>query len=166
MIANLFIGEDGGPRLFMADQGSHDAGEPVHFRLETVPAGPGLGNEAIFTELYLGATGDVSALVDVTPIISGTNDDGTPFETELETQSWEIALTADRMTAVKPFGLSLPLIVDDIERARFAPRGSWFRARITGIVHSGQDLIFEGQGVEMEVVRVSTPTPSPTPASS
>lgn len=168
MIASLFLGESGGGRLLQADQGSHDDGVPVYARLETVAAGPGVGGEAIFPALYLALTHDVDATIDITPILSGMNDDGTPFERELEVQQILVAATAERMTVQHQLGLSEPYLVDGEEMGRWAPRGNQFRARVVALVHSQGDLVFEGIGVEMEVVTESLPTLAlaPVPAGS
>ena len=155
MIGNLFLGEAGGARLLEANQGSHDDGVKVLARLETTPAGPGVGGEAIFTALYLGVTWTAEATIDVTPIISGANDDGTPFEVELEVQQVTLPANAVPLSMTRLLGLSVPLVVDGVERLRQAPRATWFRARLEALVHDEGDLIFEGIGVEMEVVRES-----------
>jgi hypothetical protein len=168
MIANLFLGESGGARLLEADQGSHDDGERVYARLETVAAGPGLGGEAIFTALFIGIENNADADVDVTPIITGANEDGTPFERELETQQITLHASAERTRVQYQLGVSDPLIIGGVEVGRFAARATWFRVRIVALVHSPGDLLFHGLGVEMEVVREAIPTqaPAPVPAGS
>jgi len=168
MITGLFLGEGGGARVLLADQGSHDDGEPVYARLETVAAGPGPGGEAIFPALHLGITSDVEATIDLTPIISGSNEDGTPFERELETQQILVAESSERRSVQYEFGLSEPLLIDGAEVGRWAPRASWFRVRIVALVHTQGDLIFEGIGVEVALVSGSVPTVAlaPVPAGS
>ena len=168
MIANLFLGESGGARLLQADVGTHDDGEKVFARLETVPAGPGLGGEAIFTGLFLGVEYDAAATIDITPILSGMNDDGTPFERELETQQVVLVRPVSRMLVQYQLGLSDPLLVGGVEVGRWAPRGTWFRVRLVGLQHDQGDVNFLGLGVEMETVREAIPTqaPAPVPAGS
>jgi hypothetical protein len=166
MNAALFLTEAGGGRLLEADQGFEDDGVPVLARLETVPAGPGVGGEAIFTGLFLTVTGDAAGTVSVTPIISGQRPDGTPFDDELETQVIVCAAAAVRSSIPYHFGLTLPLIVGGAEVGRFAPRGTWFRTRVVLQQETAGDLIAEALGVEMEVVREAIPTSPPTPPSS
>jgi len=166
MLTGLFLGESGGARLLLADQGVDDDGKPMLARLETVPAGPGIGGEAIFPGLFLTITGDAGGTVEITPIISGQRADGTAFDTELETQVIEFPAAATRYSIPYHFGLSVPLIVGGAEVGRFAPRGTWFRTRVVIRQHTPGDLIAEGQAVEMTVVRESIPTSPPTPPSS
>jgi hypothetical protein len=163
MISGLFLGEGGGNRLLLADQGSHDDGVVVVARVENVPAGPGIGGEAIFPALFLTITGTGKATIDIVPIISGADELGEPFEYELESQQITTDASLERVSRPKVIGLSLPLVVNGVEVARFSPRGTWFRARITAVVHDDGDLILEGQGVEMEVVRESLFAPAINP---
>lgn len=166
MIQALFLGEAGGARLLEADQGSHDDGEKFYGRLETVPAGPGVGGEAIFTALFLGIEYDAAATIDVTPIISGTDEDGTPFERELEVQQIVLTVPPARMSVQKQLGLSEPLLIGGVEVGRWAPRATWYRTRIVALQHTPGDVIFHGLGVEMETVRESIPTQAPAPVPS
>jgi hypothetical protein len=163
VIAALFLGESGGPRLLQADQGTHDDGVIVIARVETDAAGPGAGGEAIFPALFLVLTSDAAATVEIIPILSGENEDGTPFERELERQEILIEATDERMSVPHQFGLSEPLIQGGVEMGRWAPRGAWFRIRVIAMLHGPGDLILEGLGVEMEVVRESVRVPAPTP---
>lgn len=162
MFAALFLTDADSGRLLQADVGTHDDGVPVLARAETVPAGPGVGGEAIFTALYLAWTSNCAVTLDVTPIITGTNDDGTPFDRELETQELLIDATPEPMHVQREIGLSDPFVVDGVELGRFAPRATWFRTRIVALVHTEGDFILQGLGVEMEVVRESLIVPAPT----
>lgn len=163
MIAQLFVGESGGARLLVADNGTHDGGEIVVARIETVPAGPGPGGEATFTALYIVITSDADGTVEIIPVISGEAEDGTPFEQELEKQEILVVSQGELRDSSHQIGLSVPYIVNNVEVARFAPRATWFRARIKAMLHGEGDMIFSGLGVEMEVVRESVRVPAPAP---
>lgn len=157
MQAGLFLGERGGARLLHGDDGATDDGGAITARGETVPAGPGVGGEAIFTALILGTTSTALATLAVTPIVSGTSPDGTSFETELETQQIYLQSSPQRMSAQHKLGLTAPVTLAGVEVGRTAPRGTWFRARIVATIQDDGELILEGLGVEMEVVREAVP---------
>lgn len=146
-IPRLFLGELGGNRLLQADVGFQDAALAVPIRAETVPAAPaGVGGEAIFSALYLVFTATMVVTVDVTPIVDGV---------ELETQQITLAGEVERETTHHELGLSIPLVHNLIERARFAPRGTWFSVRIDVPAIADGDLIIDGVGLEHEIVRES-----------
>ncbi len=146
-VPRLFLGESGGNRLLKADDGFQDAGVNISIRAETVPVAPaGAGGEAIFTSVYLVLTATMAVTVQITPIVD---------EVPLETQDIVLSAQTERKRTHHEFGLSIPYIHNSVERARFAPRGTWFQVRIVVPAIAAGDLIIEGVALEYEIVRES-----------
>src|SRR5574341_267236 len=146
-VPRLFLGELGGNRLLKADDGFQDASAAIVVRAETVPVAPaGPGGEAIFSALYLVLTATMAVTIQVTPIVDGV---------ALEMQDITLSAQTERKTTHHELGLSIPLMEGPTEMARFAPRGTWFQARIVVPALAAGDLIIDGVSLEHEVVRES-----------
>jgi len=109
--------------------------------VRVAPSGP--DRETAFREFLLVVTHTMAVTVRVTPILDGVPYDGTGGTTD---ERVTIVLSAETARVTRKFviGLSVPVMVDALERARVAQRGTWFEAMVetVGDLAAG-DLLFE-----------------------
>lgn len=147
-----FLGTRDTNALLALDTGYEDRSEPYDLDAKTNRYAPaGEAGECIFTSLYVVLSYTRSITVYITPYVDGT---------ALETQS--IALVQNgsvtRQTVSRELGLSVPVTINGVERARVSPRGTWCQCRVeTRFAVGGiaTDVDIEGLWIEYEVVRES-----------
>lgn len=146
----LFYGEANGKRLFQADSGFKDVDLGIALIAESNPIAPaGPGGESAFYSLVFVFLHTMAVSVVVTPIVDGV---------DLENQSILLTEKARRTRVQVELGLSIPILYQDVERGRCAPRGTWFSVRLAVAEITTGDLIVEGVAVEQEVVAESLVT--------
>lgn len=129
-----------------------DAGVSYNLRAKTNRVAPAdTGGECIFTAVYLTTTHVAASHLFMTPLV-----DGLPLETQRIDLTDPLGIET---TLVHELGLSVPLVIATIERARFAPRGTWFQALVhtefDGVTRMASKLVIESIEVEREIVRES-----------
>lgn len=145
------VGYLDGPTSDGADPPVYTGGAAYHATLAScriAPSGP--RQNTVFASLLLVVTHDMAVTVRMTPILDGVPYDGTGGTTD---ERRTINLTAKDDLTVEKFllPLEIPLMVDAVERGRYAMRGTWFQARVetTGALAAGT-LIFEAAVLEHE----------------
>lgn len=149
----LFFGTRNTNALLQVGRGYQDRVMNYDLDAKTNRYAPaGAGGECIFTSLYAVVTFTRNLVLSITPIVDGA---------ELETQEIRLTqnLTESRQTRAFELGLSVPVTVAAVERARVSPRGTWFQVRVqTTFEATGdtpQSVIIDGLEVEYQVVRES-----------
>lgn len=143
-IPHLFFGQTANVLLELDATTSTDAGAPYSlYAVSNRVAPAGAGGECIFPVLYLTVTYASAGAIDVTPLVDG------------------IALERQRVslpgpggvaeTKVYELGVSVPYLVEGVERARFAARGTWLQVR----VETNDPITVESIEAEVEIVRES-----------
>jgi len=124
-----------------------DSGTDFGWRVKPEWVAPaGIGGEAIFTNVYLVVShlNEEARSITVTPHVDGEAQQPRvvtlPAATEFTTEVFEVAIQ-------QPY----PSVVS--ERQRYAPRGCWFTAEITGAREDQETIVLEGMEVEFETVR-------------
>jgi hypothetical protein len=149
----LFFGTRRTNAMLQVGRGYLDRGLEYDFDAKTNRYAPGgSAGECIFISLYAVVTFTASMVFSLMPIVDGV---------ELEAQTITLVqnATATRQTRVFELGLSVPVLIGGVERARVSPRGTWFQIRAaTGFVVSGDpanQLVVDGLTLEYLVVRES-----------
>lgn len=160
----VYFGLGGGSALWRVNEGYRDgptsdgADPPVYTggtaysallaSCRIAPAGP--RNNTVFPLLLLIVTHTMAVTVRMTPILDGVAYDGTGGTTD---ERRTIALVAKDDLTVEKFllPLEIPLMVDAVERGRYAMRGTWFQAKVetVGALAAGT-LIFEANVLDYE----------------
>lgn len=146
----LFFGTRGSTAFMEVDRGYKDRGVQYQMYAKTnryAPAGP--SGECIFPSLFAIVTFTESMYLYLTPYL-----DGVALGTKLI--HMVANATSSRQTRTFEMGLSVPVVVNGVERLEQAPRGTWFQVLVethfNDINDIANQLIVEGLEVEYEVV--------------
>lgn len=146
----LFFGTRGSTGFMEVDRGYKDRGVQYQMYAKTnryAPAGP--SGECIFPSLYAVVTFTESMFLYLTPFVDGA---------ALGTKVIQMIAnaTSTRQTRTFEMGLSVPVILNGVERGQQAPRGTWFQVLVethfNDINDIANQLIVEGCEVEYEIV--------------